>query len=187
MEWTDQHIDTVRQAQFPRQRGGYSEDDVDTFLEHVVACMRAGLQIPDPVLTAFPATPLRQGYDRQRVDGLLFVLGAWHEDYLHRRRFESEPKPPPPPLEPMRIVWSQRQLDWVREVVLPKAGRGRIGYDETDVDDFLDAVLVAMGHGKPLPDIESARFNRAGRIRPGYDAETVDIFLDQLMRMRPEG
>ncbi|KNX39052.1 hypothetical protein VV01_21040 [Luteipulveratus halotolerans] len=168
-------------AQFAERRGGYHVLDVDTYLDHVLACMKAGQQIPDPTRLVFPTSPFRPGYDQQRVDALLFVLREWRDDYTG-----EEPAPEPTADDgDGRLTWTQAQQDWVRDAAFPRAKGGRTGYLEGDVDDFLDEVLVAMGHGQQLPDVQSARFNRSTRFRAGYDAEAVDVFLDQLEQASP--
>ncbi|AKU18390.1 hypothetical protein VV02_25315 [Luteipulveratus mongoliensis] len=173
-------------TQFSERRGGYHVLDVDTYLDHVLACMKAGQQIPDPVQLVFPTSPFRMGYDQGRVDALLFVLKEWRDEYTG-----DEPAAAPA-LESEAdgdrgLGWTQVQQDWVRDAAFPRAKGSRTGYIETDVDDFLDEVLVAMGHGEELPDVQSARFNRSSRFRAGYDAEAVDLFLDQLAEATPEG
>ncbi|MDE9364371.1 DivIVA domain-containing protein [Luteipulveratus sp. YIM 133132] len=183
MQWTQEHIARVEGAQFAERRGGYHVLDVDTYLDHVAACMRAGQQIPDPTTLVFPTSPFRPGYDHGKVDALLFVLKEWRDGYTGREPVERERPEDSAPEYP----WSQEQQDWVREAAFPRARGSRTGYLETDVDDFLDEVLVAMGHGQELPDVQSARFGRSTRFRAGYDAEAVDLFLDQLEGARPGG
>lgn len=184
MEWTQQNISKVEDATFARARGGYEEEAVDNFLDHVAACQRAGQRIPDPRPVVFPVARLRTGYRTRDVDALMFVLADWYD-----RQAQQQLSPPPPPVPvqsgQVRLRWSQNQLDWVRETSFAVVGRGRARYNQTEVDDFLDEVLVAMGHGQRLPDVVGARFNPSKAMRRGYDAQAVDQFLDQLMRQRP--
>lgn len=184
VQWTQEHIARVEGAQFAERRGGYHVLDVDTYLDHVLACMKAGQQIPDPTRLVFPTSPFRPGYDQQRVDALLFVLREWRDDYTGEEPAAAAASSDGGD-DTGRLEWTQAQQDWVRDAAFPRAKGGRTGYLEGDVDDFLDEVLVAMGHGQPLPDIESARFNKSTRFRAGYDAEAVDVFLDQLDQASP--
>lgn len=67
-----------------------------------------------------------------------------------------------------------------------KATKFRDGYDQDDVDDFLDRVVVglrARGAGEPgaltPADLDGARF-RTTKFREGYDMADVDEFLDRV-------
>jgi DivIVA domain-containing protein len=52
------------------------------------------------------------------------------------------------------------------------------GYDEKEVDDFLDQV-VAQLRGGGLPEARGARFSPT-RMRPGYAQQDVDDLLDEI-------
>lgn len=54
------------------------------------------------------------------------------------------------------------------------------GYDEADVDRFLDDAVAALRRGE-LPDARGARFSTT-RIRPGYNELDVDDLLDEIDR-----
>ena len=66
----------------------------------------------------------------------------------------------------------------------------REGYDEREVDDFLDRATAALRHHeKGLPaaaapmssrDVSSARFSET-KLRRGYDQEQIDAFLDDVV------
>ncbi|GGK92870.1 DivIVA domain-containing protein [Curtobacterium luteum] len=64
----------------------------------------------------------------------------------------------------------------------------REGYDQGQVDDFLDrvrATLAAYERGRPAEpltaeDVTMSRF-RPTRFRDGYDQDEVDDFLDQVV------
>jgi len=65
----------------------------------------------------------------------------------------------------------------------------RRGYDEREVDDFLDRAVVALRHhesGRPVAeapmssrDVEGGRFTQT-QLRRGYDEEEVDTLLADL-------
>ena len=65
----------------------------------------------------------------------------------------------------------------------------RRGYDEREVDDFLDRAVVALRHhesGRPVAeapmssrDVEGVRFTQT-QLRRGYDEEEVDTLLADL-------
>ncbi len=66
----------------------------------------------------------------------------------------------------------------------------RRGYDEREVDDFLDRAVVALRHhesGRPVADaplasseVAAGRFSQT-KWRRGYDQTEVDAFLENLM------
>lgn len=154
--------------------------------------MVAGRQIPDPAHSRFPRNPFRQGYRVQDVDPLLMVLAEWRRraEAQERDALELAQMPEPPAHDPLVVRgpglgWSEAQMDWVRQQTFATV-RGT-SYDTGDVDDFLDEVLIAMAHGRPLPDVDAARFARGSLRRPGYDPQAVDGFLDEIARLRPDG
>lgn len=71
----------------------------------------------------------------------------------------------------------------VREVAFDRAALGRRGYDEDQVDDFLDRVEAALrGEADLTPDdVRDVVFDSASRLRRGYDEEQVDDFLDAVV------
>lgn len=87
-----------------------------------------------------------------------------------------------------RVPWSERQRASVvsKEFTKPKGFFAK-GYDEIQVDDFLDRVASAMAAQQPLPDLRVTFGTPSGFGRSGYDPGQVDDFLDELRRMVPEG
>lgn len=69
----------------------------------------------------------------------------------------------------------------VRNVRFNPAGSGKRGYDEDEVDRFLDLIEETLrGLGELTPeDIRNVSFGKPRRGKPGYDADEVDSFLDQ--------
>ncbi|PKW27651.1 DivIVA domain-containing protein [Phycicoccus duodecadis] len=66
----------------------------------------------------------------------------------------------------------------------------REGYDEREVDDFLDAVVASMRHHDGIPagrkqrlvtaaDVRAARFTTT-RLRRGYEMSDVDALMDRV-------
>jgi DivIVA domain-containing protein len=55
------------------------------------------------------------------------------------------------------------------------------GYDEEEVDNFLDELVAILSHGGQLyrSRLSNARFSTT-RIRPGYAVPDVDAFLDEV-------
>lgn len=61
---------------------------------------------------------------------------------------------------------------------------GRKGYDESEVDAFLDLVEATLrGDGGVTPsDVRDIAFSRPALLRRGYDPDQVDAFLDEVHR-----
>lgn len=187
--WTATHIDTVSAARLPHERGGYNIEDVDRQLARIAVLMRQQRSVPPIGVQSLRRARLRDGYATAAVEALFAHVVAWQRDF-------DDAAPPANPLTsylrspgdpshdgPHR-EWTHRQQDWVREVRFPRR-MGTRAYDESDVDAFLDRVLLAMAKGQEMPEVESVRFYPPKRARGGYDAIAVDVFLDQLSTIRP--
>lgn len=94
-----------------------------------------------------------------------------------------------PPWEPASHPSKQKPLTgnddlarWVEQKQFSTT-RLRIGYNEGEVDKFLDSVQDTFSGKRNPPltpaDIRNAQFSST-RIRPGYDEEEVDAFLDEV-------
>src|SRR3954449_2553060 len=72
----------------------------------------------------------------------------------------------------------------VRSVVFDKAPLGKRGYNEQQVDDFLDRVedTLAGEDGLTAEEVRTVVFEDAPRIKRGYNEEQVDRFLDDVVR-----
>ncbi len=77
---------------------------------------------------------------------------------------------------------SEELTAWV-ENMLFSTTRMRPGYDEKEVDTFLDAVRDTFAGERNPPlnpaDVRDKQFSTT-RLRPGYDEEEVDAFLDEV-------
>lgn len=183
MEWTPEHIDELEQLPLGSERGGYEQLDVDLLISNAVACMRAGRQIPDPTTFALPTKRFGSGYARADVGRLLDRLHRWRSEWAPPARHsdasatEATSRP-----AAARWRWTQSQIDWVRD---RRFSVRRGGYARADVDDFLDAVIVAMAHGQRLPDVQGSKFDTSG-LKPGYVYTEVDGFLDELAQQQPQ-
>ncbi len=179
--WTPDHVATVSKARLTKQRGGYQCDDVDRYLQHAVALMRAGREVPPAPTTGLRRSTWREGYSTDAVEALFSHISGWQADLLAG---EPDPATTTGVLAPQRMYWTPQQLDWVRESNFRPA-RGKRGYAEDEVDAFLDTVLIAMTKGQELPSIDEVRFFPPRVGRSGYEALAVDKFLDDLKRLRP--
>ncbi len=73
--------------------------------------------------------------------------------------------------------------DDVREVTFPTAPRGKSGYDEGEVDDFLDRVEEALRGNATLTADEAAtiRFKQVRKRGRGYETRAVDTFRERIV------
>jgi len=71
----------------------------------------------------------------------------------------------------------------VRDVVFDKAPLGKRGYDEKQVDAFLDRIEAALKGADRLTaeEVRSVVFQDAPLIKRGYHEEQVDDFLDAVV------
>ncbi len=72
----------------------------------------------------------------------------------------------------------------VRQVRFDAPQTGRKGYDESEVDAFLDLVEATLrGESGLTPsDVRAVAFARPALFDRGYDPDQVDIFLDEVQR-----
>lgn len=79
LRWTHQQQDWVRESQFPAGTGGraYDREEVDSFLDEVLAAMTKGEPLPDATSALFHTKGLgRSGYAVEAVDDFLDDLAA---------------------------------------------------------------------------------------------------------------
>lgn len=182
MEWTSEHIAELEGFPLGSERGGHERSAVDLLVSNAAACMRAGRQLPDPTTFALPTRRFGSGYARADVRRLVDRMHRWRSEWSPATAPDAATTPVSRPVSTTtRRRWTQSQIDWVRDRQFT-VRRG--GYVTADVDDFLDAVIVAMAHAQPLPDVQSVKFTAAG-IKPGYVYTEVDDFLDELSRQQP--
>lgn len=193
MSWSPEQIAVVDGAVFaPAAVGGYHPEDAERLRVRALNAMRAAKPLPDLDAMALRRTQ-RAGVSSAQVDGLLTTLSVWaattpieDPDAAARRERDAELASLVERDDEAAFRWSHGQMDFVREKKFSLVGRASTSYDEHDVDDFLDSVVIAMRRGVELPDPQYARFNSAG-LRRGYDPKEVDDFLDEIAHLRPEG
>jgi DivIVA domain-containing protein len=80
--------------------------------------------------------------------------------------------------------WTPITPEDVRDIAFDKAPLGKRGYDEKQVDEFLDRVQATLAGADVLTakDVRDAIFADAPRIKRGYHEEQVDGFLDAVVR-----
>ncbi|WP_116245707.1 DivIVA domain-containing protein [Nocardiopsis sp. FIRDI 009] len=194
-----------------RLRPGYHEGDVDDLLDRIEATLVAleGGPRNGPLLTAddvrnarFRTTRLSPGYREDEVDDFLDIVAA----DLAGRGLGGPSGPPPLPDRPSPGAAHDRgghgptALEGDRREHRPRLTAARIreqqfattrlttGYNEQEVDDFLDRAEFTMdvlqqGHPERATltsaEVERVQFATT-RARPGYDPAQVDRFLDIL-------
>jgi DivIVA domain-containing protein len=166
---------------------GYRESEVDSFVDRVARTLQA---LRDGVATpADDVTPVdvhhvtfhksgfgERGYDEQQVDDLLDEV----ELELDRLSDEAADAPEPTALRPR--VAGGIGPDQVRSVEFHRAPFGKRGYDEEEVDLFLDRIEATL-RGKDTisaHDIEGVLFSKPPIGKRGYNEIQVDEFLDQV-------
>lgn len=155
--------------QLARHFPGYRIQDVDSFLDGVLAALRSGEPpAPEDVRAAsFPLTKWRTGYAPRDVDRLIGELAQ-----LLRG-----------PGSDAGVALAVRKLvDRIRNCRFGTTHRG--GYAEEEVDAFLDRILDSLvqgGRGTLQQLAGEARFTTV-KLRPGYVMADVDSLLASVER-----
>lgn len=161
-----------------RLREGYDIDEVDRFIDQVIVMVKAGEPREDIErfidATAIEKTRVRTGYDIHEVD----------EFFTKIRAALAVPFDPKTPRSVASSPKETTRLVTMIENVRFQQTKYSSGYDQDDVDDFLDSLIAAVKRGKRGSDIETfiagAKFNLA-KFREGYDMDEVDEFLDRFI------
>ncbi len=154
---------------FPRAVRGYRCDQVDAFVARIEGTLGRRPLYAAPV-TAVEIEDVKfgtalRGYRIQPVDE---ALDGYVRE-LETRGVRSR----------MASTDSDRLIGLVRNVTFTRTRLGE-GYDERDVDAFLDQMIVLLGEHRALAsNVRAARF-RTTRVRAGYNQSEVDGFLAHL-------
>jgi DivIVA domain-containing protein len=143
---------------------GYRISDVDSFLDGVLAAVRGG-QSPSPAnvrAVTFALTQWRTGYIPREVDRLIGELAQ-----LLRRPGPDADVPPA----------VHKLVDQIRSSRFATTRRG--GYDEEEVDKFLDRIIdnLIQGERGTLQRLAGEPRFTTARLRPCYVKEDVDSLL----------
>jgi DivIVA domain-containing protein len=78
----------------------------------------------------------------------------------------------------------QRLIACIEGSIFPKPPIGRRGYDEGEVDDFLDTVVASLKSGNPMDpaNVEAVYFGKPRFGKWGYDQHAVDELLDEIQQ-----
>ncbi|GAA3459849.1 DivIVA domain-containing protein [Saccharothrix longispora] len=186
----------VQEQQFshaPPGRIGYDEDDVDTFLDLVVVTLE---RTPPPVGPAV-RPPARTPSGRipppasRPIAAPTRVPPVTSAPPTGPTGSTTATTPPPPiPARP-RQGPGTRPLTArdVRTAAFGKPPRGRRGYQESQVDRFLDRVENTLLGQDDLTarEVREVRFSRPMFGRRGYDETEVDAFLARVEKQLGDG
>ncbi|MEU4763292.1 DivIVA domain-containing protein [Actinosynnema sp. NPDC023794] len=164
----------------PPGQVGYDEDDVDTFLDLVVVTLE---RMPAPPLPSPLTSPSPLASSPSSRSAALAPLAPPSP--------LSPPAPPvAPPLRP-RPGPGTRPLTArdVRTAAFGKPPRGRRGYQESQVDKFLDRIENTLLGQDDLTarEVREVRFSRPMFGRRGYDETEVDAFLARVEKQLGDG
>ncbi|MFC3898250.1 DivIVA domain-containing protein [Lentzea rhizosphaerae] len=203
--------DDVAAVRFHKPRPGtrgYHEGQIDAFLDRIENTLRGkdnltAQQIQDAVFGE--TAPGTFGYDEEDVDTFLDLVVLMFETappprqappttqlpQQQQRPQQRRPQPPPRPQQqpPVQQPATPRSVESpkltaadIRNVAFHRPPRGRRGYQESQVDAFLDRIEATLLGQDNLTgkDIRDVRFSRPLIGRRGYDETEVDAFLGQI-------
>lgn len=203
--------DDVAAVRFHKPRPGtrgYHEGQIDAFLDRIEATLRGrdnltAQEVQDAVFGE--SAPGTFGYDQEDVDTFLDLVVLMFETapppkappppaQLPQQQQRPQQRRPQPPQRPQQRPPAQRpavaaSVDSpkltaadVRNVAFHRPPRGRRGYQESQVDAFLDRIEATLRGQDNLTgkDIRDVRFSRPLIGRRGYDETEVDAFLSQV-------
>ncbi|WP_211304214.1 DivIVA domain-containing protein [Umezawaea tangerina] len=167
----------VRGVRFHKPRGntpGYHEGEIDAFLARIEATLRGeddltALEVQE--IEFGEATADQFGYDEDDVDTFLDLVVVTLE------------ASPPLPVK-QRTVEAPLTARDVRTASFGKPPRGRRGYQESQVDKFLDRIEDTLLGQDTLSaqDVREMKFSRPLIGRRGYNEDEVDAFLARVER-----
>ncbi|MEU4448476.1 DivIVA domain-containing protein [Actinosynnema sp. NPDC050801] len=154
----------------PPGQVGYDEDDVDTFLDLVVVTLE---RMPTPPAPVRPRSTSASA-SASASSATISALGA------------PPVVPPRPRPGPGTRPLTARD---VRTAAFGKPPRGRRGYQESQVDKFLDRIENTLLGQDDLTarEVREARFSRPMFGRRGYDETEVDAFLARIEKQLGDG
>lgn len=204
--------DDVAAVRFHKPRPGtrgYHEGQIDAFLDRIEATLRGrdnltAQQVQDAVFGE--SAPGTFGYDQEDVDTFLDLVVLMFETappppkappvttqlpQQQQRPQQRRPQPPqrpqqqPPvqrPAAPASVDSPKLTAADIRNVAFHRPPRGRRGYQESQVDAFLDRIEATLLGQDNLTgkDVRDIRFSRPLIGRRGYDETEVDAFLGQI-------
>jgi DivIVA domain-containing protein len=186
----------VRGVRFHKPRPGnrgYHEGEIDAFLDRIENTLAGRDNLTAQQVQDFEfsyAPPGRVGYDEDDVDTFLDLVVVTLERVPLVVPGRTAPPLSPPPVRP-RPGPGTRPLTArdVRTAAFGKPPRGRRGYQESQVDKFLDRIENTLLGQDDLTagEVREVRFSRPMFGRRGYDETEVDAFLARVEKQLGEG
>lgn len=168
---------------FPRvmgMRSGYDPAEVDALIARIESTLGRGSRAVEPVTAddvrraTFHAR--RGGYQETAVD---FALEAFVVALETQAKRPVRPAPAQPTGEMLREEWFETQAARVERVAF-RPGRMGTGYNEDEIDAFLDRIVATLRGTTDFPvtakEVREARFATVV-FRSGYLISDVDTFL----------
>jgi DivIVA domain-containing protein len=187
------NLDSLANVAFDKPsfgRRGYREAEVDAFLDRIERTLRAhydGTDAPTDALSAADVHHITfhksgfadRGYDEQEVDDFLDTV----EEELDRLLDPQDEPVAPTALRP-RSVPGMLGPEQVHEVEFNRAPFGKRGYDEQQVDLFLDRIEATLlgNDNVTVEEIHDVLFAKPPIGKRGYNEDQVDAFLDRVER-----
>ncbi|MFJ6669781.1 DivIVA domain-containing protein [Actinosynnema sp. NPDC091369] len=193
----------VRGVRFHKPRPGnrgYHEGEIDAFLDRIENTLAGRDDLTAREVQDFEfryAPPGQVGYDEDDVDTFLDLVVVTLERMPPPPVRPSVPPavPPAAPVPPVpprpRPGPGTRPLTArdVRTAAFGKPPRGRRGYQESQVDKFLDRIENTLLGQDDLTarEVREVRFSRPMFGRRGYDETEVDAFLARVEKQLGDG
>ncbi|GAB2963614.1 hypothetical protein GCM10027203_81400 [Nonomuraea fastidiosa] len=168
---------------FPRVMGlrsGYDPVEVDALIGRIESTLGRGSHLLEPVtadeVRSATFRAVRGGYQETAVDFALeaFVVALEAQAKRPVRLAMAEPTG-----DMLREEWFETQAARVERVGF-RTGRMGTGYNEDEVDAFLDRIVATLRGTTQYPvtgeDVRNAKFSTV-LLRPGYLIADVDSFL----------
>jgi DivIVA domain-containing protein len=159
--------------------------EVDAFMDRVEATLRgADTLTAQDVLTARfnPPGPGQPGYQEASVLAFLVMVSTIIKQMAPRERFVPTQRMPIARAFPRALTSGTPQLtsEAIGSVVLSGSNAGERGYDEAEVDDFLDRVAATLRGADTLTsrDVQQVAFREQPEAGTGYDQGEVDSLVD---------
>ncbi|SDZ31626.1 DivIVA domain-containing protein [Saccharopolyspora shandongensis] len=169
------------------QQNVLDKAEVDAFMDRVEATLRGAdtLTAQDVLGARFnPPGPGRPGYQEASVFAFLVMVSTMIKNMTPRQRPQSVPAQGMSIARafPRALVAGAPQLtpEAIGSVVLHGSAGNEHGYDEDEVDDFLDRVVDTLRGADTLTsrDVQSVAFRAQPTPGAGYDRAEVESLLD---------
>ncbi|MGP4020857.1 DivIVA domain-containing protein [Saccharopolyspora sp. 5N708] len=167
------------------QQPALDKAEVDAFVDRVEATLRGEdtLTAQDVLSARFnPPGPGQPGYQEASVVAFLVMVATSIKHLAPRKRLGPARRMPIARAfrRPSRAQAPQLTPEVIGNLVLSSSTPGESGYDEDEVDDFLDRVAATLRGDDTLTsqDVQTVAFRELPESDGGYDQDEVDSLLD---------